>query len=173
MRHWILPLSAALATLFSAAAADPARACSYPEANLVPVGLVQPVPDPNNPPVVPAGGEILVIEPCWIAGCASTNTSRTIKIVASGGAERPVQVDLISQIPEQAGWRLWRVHPQPALQPGRYTLQLQYRSPEDAAPKDGSYPFAVSGTVSETSSAKFELKASPLMEATGTGFACQ
>ncbi|HKU38617.1 MAG TPA: hypothetical protein VJR89_10735, partial [Polyangiales bacterium] len=37
----------------------------------------------------------------------------------------------------------------------------------------GSYAFAVSGTVSETSSAKFELKASPLMEATGPGFACQ
>jgi hypothetical protein len=166
MTHWTLPLWAALTTLAVAVTSTPARACTYPSPMLLPVGLVQPTPDPSNPPAIPSGGQILVQEPCVDAACTTT-VGTNFAIANSAGTKLPISFDYLPRTSMDTAWRLIRVRPDTPLAPGEYTLQTIYLAMEV------SYPFVVRGAVSDTPSAKFEIAAFPINYPEGNGFACQ
>jgi hypothetical protein len=147
----------------------------YPAPELIPVGLVQSNPDPNNPPVIASGAEILVQEVCGDPACTPAPRS-AIEVIDSSGAERPVRIEALPRNPMWSARQLWRVHPEAPLPPGRYTLHTFYMSssanPETMA-REVSYAFVVRGTAGDTSVAKFDFHAYPNTYATGTGFACK
>jgi hypothetical protein len=163
----------ACVALLSVFEVSPAMACTRFTYGLSPYGWF-PVQDPNVGPTLASGSDLLLLQsPCIESGCSDETWGA--KILDARGVVLPAKledVDLAGGTFPGAG--LMRLRPKSPLEAGDYTLQTSYQWRTNS--EEHSYPFRVAGRVSDTSSARFNVRVAEYIEdmrvPVGTELAC-